>query len=81
MRIAREGGINCRQLSVWISYEAYHRATHTCMYLSQGLETAIEDEIGIELTGNLTFRIIERDISRNRVLIQIDSDWIQPTRA
>jgi hypothetical protein len=81
MRIAREGGINCRQLTVWLSDEAYYSATHTCMYLSQGLQAAIEDELGIELTGNLTFRIIERDLIAHRVLIQVDSDWMQPTRA
>jgi len=81
MRVHKDGYIQDGMVQVWISDEAYHRATHTGFYMTQALEEVIEEELGIELTGNLTFRIIERNVGTGKVLIQIDSDWIQPTKA
>jgi hypothetical protein len=81
MRKHKDGYIQARQMTVWIPGEAYHRATHAYKFLSEGIAQEIEAYLNIEITGQLTFRAIEFNLLEHMVKVQIDSNWIQPTRA
>ena len=78
MRIHKDGFLQCRQMKVWIPRTSYNRALSTGMYRSEGLENEIEQHLDVVVSGPLQFRMIEDD--GRMVRIQIDSDWIQPTR-
>lgn len=81
MRIHKDGYIQARQMTVWIPDEVYYRATHAYPFLSEGIEKEIEAYLNIEITGQLAFRAIQFNHIEGTVNVQIDSDWIQPTRA
>ena len=81
MRLHRDGYIQARQMTVWLPADAYDRATHSYPFISEGIEKEVERYLDVEITGRLTFRVIESNQETRMVNVQIDSDWIQPTRA
>lgn len=64
---------------MWIPADVYRRAIQCGMYRNDGLEKEIEQYLDVELTGELVFRVIDTD--EDMVRIQIDSNWVQPTRS
>lgn len=79
MRVHKDGYIQCRRLCLWVPDESYRYAIATGKYRNEGLEKEIERVLDVELSGELRFRVLE--FKADTVYIQIDSDWVQPTRA
>jgi len=79
MRTHKDGFLQCRSLTVDLPESSYRRATNTYRYLSEGIEAEVENYLGVVLTGAETFRKI--GTNKGMVTIQIDSNWVQPTRA
>lgn len=79
VRVHREGHIQARQLKVWVPVHVYRKAIATGQYRSVGLEKEIEQYLDVDISGELRFRVTET--KGEMVRIQIDSDWVQPTRA
>lgn len=57
----------------------YLRAINVGMYRNDGIEKEIEQLLDVELSGELRFR--EIGSKDDMVHIQVDSDWVQPTRS
>ena len=68
-------------MHVWLPEMLYRRAMQVGSYRSKGIEGAVEEHLGVKLEGDLEFRVVEFDTSGHRMYIQIDSTWIQPSRA
>lgn len=79
MRVHKDGYIQCRQVTLWMPLESYQRAIQCGRYLSEGLRKEIELLLNVELYGELRFRKVGNN--EDMILIQIDSDWVQPTRS
>lgn len=79
MRLHKDGYIQCRQVTVWIPEVSYRVAIATGMYRNEGLEKEIEHYLDVDISGALTFRVLK--IEDGMALIQIDSNWVQPTRS
>lgn len=79
MRVHKDGYIQCRRLTLWMPRARYLRAINVGMYRNDGIEKEIEQLLDVELSGELRFRAI--DIREEMVRIQVDSDWVQPTRS
>lgn len=67
-------------MHVWLPYHLYRAAMQTSSYLSKGIESAIEEHLGIELEGDASMRFRVLEFGSRDVHIQIDSDWVKPTR-
>ncbi len=68
-------------MHVWLPEELYRYAMQVGAYRSKGIEGAVEEHLGVKLEGDLEFRVVEFDTARRYMYIQIDSTWIQPSRA
>lgn len=86
MRQHRLGYLQARQMKVWLPDDEYRYAMQVGNYRSEGIQGAIERHLGVSLrtdAGNdeIQFRVLQFDPDQQRVYIQIDSTWVQPTRA
>lgn len=79
MRKNRDGSIQCRRLHVSLPVSSYRRALAMYPYRMEGIVAEVQENLGIALTGVESFRIIGQ--RNNHAILQIDSNWVQPTKA
>ena len=80
MRTHRDGYLQCNKLEVVVPASVYRRAISASDFMVTGLMQEIGAEINIEITGQITCRVLRYTDYDTKVVLELTDNWVQPSK-
>ena len=80
MRTHRDGYLQCNKLEVTVPAAVYRQAINASDFMVTGLLEQIGKEINVEITGQITCRVLRYTDYDAKVVLQLTDQWVQPSK-